>query len=144
MAAGLSENRGPIGLLLAVLVLAGGWNFVRNTRSDNAEVRIYRGYSDAELEELTSVYQREIDQRTDTYRQVADRGVVVRDRALLGGQVEEFERVQRLSQHRRALGNQVTDQQISLELIEREQQKRAADRPIYKMIFRRLFNFGTT
>ena len=143
MAAGSSNNRGPLVLLLAILVAAGSWNFVRNTRTDNAEVRIYRGYSDAELEELISVYQREVDQRTETYRRVADRGVVVRDRALLGGQVDEFERVQRLSQQRRALGGQVTDNQISLEQIEIEQRKRAADRPIYKMIFRRLFTFGS-
>ena len=143
MAAGSSNNRGLLVLLVAILVVAGGWNFVRNTRTDNAEVRIYRGYSDAELEALISVYQREVDQRTETYRRVADRGVVVRDRALLGGQVDEFERVQRLSQQRRALGGQVTDNQISLEQIEIEQRKRAADRPIYKMIFRRLFTFGS-
>jgi hypothetical protein len=143
MAIGSSEKRGPIGLLVAVLVLGSGWNFVRNTRIDNAEVRIYRGYSDAELEELTSVYQTQVDQRTQTYRQTADRGVVVRDRALLGGQVEEFERVQRISQQRRALGGRVTDGQISLEQIELERQKRAADRPSYKMILRRLFSIGT-
>jgi uncharacterized small protein (DUF1192 family) len=142
MAVGSSENRGPLVLLLVVLVAAGGWNFFRNTRIDNAEVRLYRGYSDAELDELISVYQSEIDQRTKAYRQVADRGIVVQDRALLGDQVDEFERVQRLSQHRRDMAAQVTDNEISLEQLEIEQRKRAADRPIYKMIFRRLLTFG--
>ena len=142
MAAGSSGTRGSVLLLLAILVAAGGWNFVRNTQTDDAEVRIYRGYSDAELVQLVSVYQGEVDQRTETYRQVADRDVVVRDRALLGAQVDEFERVQRLSQRRRELAGQVTDHQISLEQIEIEQRKRAADRPVYKMIFRRLFSFG--
>ncbi len=142
MAAGFGESRGQLALLLIVLVAAGGWNFVRNTRIDNAEVRIYRGYSDAELEQLISVYQSEVDQRTKAYRQVADRDVQVRNRALLGEQVNEFERIQRLSQHRRDMAGQVTDNQISLEQIEIEQQKRRADRPVYKMIFRRLLNFG--
>ena len=68
MAGGSGENRGPVVLLLVVLVAAGGWNFVRNTRIDNAEVRIYRGYSDVELEELITVYQGEVDQRTKAYR----------------------------------------------------------------------------
>ena len=106
----------------------------------NAEVRLYRGYSDAELEALLSVYQSEIDQRTKVYRDVADRDIVVRDQPLLGEQVDEFERVQRLSQHRRDLAGDVTDNQISLEQLEIERQKRAADRPVYKMILRRLFS----
>jgi len=142
MAAGSSESRGPIVLVLVVLVAAGGWNFIRNTRVDNAEMRIYRGYSDAELEQLVSGYESEVDERTAAYRQVADRDIVVRDRAMLGDQVDEFERVQRLSQRRKDVAGQVTDNQISLEQIEIEQRKRVADRPIYKMIFRRLLTFG--
>jgi hypothetical protein len=143
MAGGSGENRGPVVLLLIVLVAAGGWNFVRNTRIDNAEVRIYRGYSDVELKELIAVYQGEVDQRTKAYRQVADRNIVVREPTLLGAQVDEFERVQRLSQHRRDMAGQVTDNQISLEQIEIERDKRRADRPIYKMILRRLLNFDS-
>ncbi len=143
MAGGSGENRGPVVLLLIVLVAAGGWNFVRNTRIDNAEVRIYRGYSDVELEELIAVYQGEVDQRTKAYRQVADRNIVLREPTLLGAQVDEFERVQRLSQHRRDMAGQVTDNQISLEQIEIERGKRRADRPIYKMILRRLLNFDS-
>ncbi len=143
MAGGSGENRGPVVLLLLVLVAAGGWNFVRNTRIDNAEVRIYRAYSDVELEELITVYQGEVDQRTKAYRQVADRNIVVREPKLLGAQVDEFERVQRLSQHRRDMAGQVTDNQISLEQIEIERGKRRADRPIYKMILRRLLNFDS-
>ena len=143
MAGGSGENRGPVVLLLIVLVAAGGWNFVRNTRIDNAEVRIYRGYSDVELEELIGVYQGEVDQRTKAYRQVADRNIVVREPTLLGAQVDEFERVQRLSQHRRDMAGQVTDNQISLEQIEIERAKRRADRPVYKMILRRLLNFDS-
>ena len=143
MAGGSGGNRGPVVLLFIVLVAAGGWNFVRNTRIDNAEVRIYRGYSDVELEELIAVYQGEVDQRTKAYRQVADRNIVVREPTLLGAQVDEFERVQRLSQHRRDMAGQVTDNQISLEQIEIERGKRRADRPIYKMILRRLLNFDS-
>jgi len=142
MAGGSSENWGSLVLLLVVLVAVGGFNFIRNTRTENAEVRLYRGYSDAELEELLSVYQGEIDQRTQAYRKVADRDIVVRDRPMLGEQVDEFERVQRLSQHRRDMAGDVTDNQISLEQLEIERQKRAADRPVYKMIFRRLFTLG--
>ena len=142
MAGGSSENWGSLVLLLVVLVAVGGFNFIRNTRTENAEVRLYRGYSDTELEELLSVYQSEIDQRTQAYRKVADRDIVVRDRPMLGEQVDEFERVQRLSQHRRDMAGDVTDNQISLEQLEIERQKRAADRPVYKMILRRLFTLG--
>ncbi len=142
MAGGSSGNWGSLVLLLAVLVAVGGFNFIRNTRTENAEVRLYRGYSDTELEELLSVYQSEIDQRTQAYRKVADRDIVVRDRPMLGEQVDEFERVQRLSQHRRDMAGDVTDNQISLEQLEIERRKRAADRPVYKMILRRLFTFG--
>jgi hypothetical protein len=143
MATGSSESRGPLLLLLVVLVAAGGWNFIRNTRIDEAEVRIYRAYSDAELEELIAVYQGEVERRTKAYRQVADRNVVVQERALLGAQVDEFERVQRLSQHRRDMAGQVTDNLISLEQLKIEQEKRRADRPIYKKIFRRLLSFDS-
>jgi hypothetical protein len=143
MARGSSEGRGPVVLVLVILVAAGGWNFVRNTRIENAEVRFYRGYSDTELEELTSVYESEIDQRTAAYRKVADRSIVVQEGALLGERVDEFERVQRISQKRKDMAGKVTDNQISLEQIELEWQKRAANRPVYKMIFRRLISFGS-
>jgi uncharacterized small protein (DUF1192 family) len=142
MAGGSSENWGSLVLLLVVLAVAGGFNFIRNTHTENAEVRLYRGYSDAELEELISEYQSEIDQRTKAYRKVADRDIVVRDQSMLGEQVDEFERVQRLSQHRKDMAGEVTDNQISLERLEIERQKRAADRPVYKMILRRLLTFG--
>ena len=141
MAALPGGNRGLLVVLLALLAGAGGWNYHENSKVENAMPRPYRRYSDADVEQLIAQYQGEVDRQTRRYRQVASRKVVVQDRGLLGDQVGEFERIQQLSQQRRNLAGQVTDNQISLEQLESEKNKRETDRPIYKMIFRRLFTF---
>ena len=136
-------NRGPLVVLLALLAGVGGWNYYENSRLENALPRPYRSYSDGELEQLIAQYQGEVDRQTSRYRQVAGRKVVVQNRGLLGDQVSEFERIQQLSQQRRNLAGQVADNQVSLDQLESEQRKRETDRPIYKMVFRRLFSFRT-
>jgi hypothetical protein len=131
----------PLHLLIILLVGVGGWNFYTNTQLENAVPRPFQNYSDAGLEQLISQYQGDMDVHNKRY-QAATSGpsVRVQERGHLGDQVNEFERVQRISQQRRGMENQVTDRQISLDQLRSEQGKRAADRPIYRLVFRRLFS----
>jgi hypothetical protein len=55
--------------------------------------------------------------------------------------INEFERVQYLSKQRRESAYQVTDNQILVDQLAKEQVLRERDRPTYKMILRRLTTF---
>ena len=134
-------NKGPLVVLLAILAGVGGWNYHQNSKLENALPRPYRSYSDADIEQLIGQYRGEVGRQTKQYRQVAGRKVVVEDRGFLGDQVHEFERVQQINQRRRNLADQVAGNQISLKQLESEQRTRETDRPIYKMIFRRVTTF---
>jgi hypothetical protein len=127
-------------LLLALLVGAAGWNFHQNTQADEATLRPFRAYSDADLEQLISQYQG-VNVAGGRVQQVSGASAGSQNVSLLGAQVSEFERVQKISEQRRAVADQAFDRQTSLEQLQYEQGKRQADRPIYKMIFRRLFTF---
>jgi hypothetical protein len=129
-------------ILLVILCAAGGWNYHRNTLIEDAAPRPYRGYSDEELNQLISAYQDEVDIQMARYRKsAAAKQVTVQDGGLLEDQIDEFERVQRLSEQRRQRAYQVTDNQILAEQLAAEQLTRERDRPIYKMIFRRVTTF---
>jgi len=142
MADGPDKRRGRSLFLLVILCAAGGWNYHRNTEIDNAVARPYRNYSDEELHQLISAYQDEVDAQMDRYRSSsAGKKVAVRDGRLLDERIDEFERVQRLSQQRRDRAYKVTENQILVEQLAKEEVTRERDRPIYKMIFRRLTTF---
>jgi hypothetical protein len=141
MAAGSGAVNSKLVLLLVLLVGAGGWNFYRNTQLETTAARPFRSYSDADLEQLISGYQGEMAIHSKRYQQVVNNGSVrVKDGGLLGDQVNEFERVQKISQRRRDMADQVAERQIALNQIQAEREKRKADQPM-KMIFRRLFTF---
>ncbi len=142
MASGSDTRVGQILILLVILGAAGGWNYHRNTLIDNAVLRPYRNYSDEDLQQLISAYRSEVEVQMDRYRNdSAAKTVAVRDAGLLGDQIEEFERVQRVSKQRQERAYRVTDNQILAEQLAKEQVARERDRPIYKMIFRRLTSF---
>jgi hypothetical protein len=67
--------------------------------------------------------------------------VTVQDGGLLEERIDEFERVQRLSKQRKERAYQVTDNQILVEQLAAEQVTRERNRPIYKMIARRVTTF---
>ena len=67
--------------------------------------------------------------------------VSVQDGGLLEDRIDEFERVQRHSKQRQERAYQVTENQILAEQLAQEQVTREMNRPIYKMIFRRLTSF---
>ncbi len=142
MASGSDTRVGQTLILLVILGVAGGWNYHRNTLLDNAVLRPYRNYSDEELQQLISAYRSEVEVQMDRYRSdPAAKTVAVRDAGLLGDQIEEFERVQRVSKQRQERAYRVTENQILAEQLAKEQVARERDRPIYKMIFRRLTTF---
>jgi hypothetical protein len=142
MASGSDVRVGQTMLLLLILVVAGGWNYHRNAVIENAAPRPYRGYSDEELNQMISAYQGEVEIQMARYRNAGDANkVVVQGGGLLEDRIDEFERAQRASQKRRDRAYKVTDNQILVEQLAKEQMIRERDRPIYKMIFRRATTF---
>jgi len=142
MAGGSDSRVGQTLFLLVILCAAGGWNYHRNTVIDDAVPRPYRGYSDAELNQLISAYQVEVEALMDRYRDSGvGKNVVVQNAGLLEERINEFERVQHLSKQRKERAYQVTENQILVDQLAKEQVSREQDRPIYKMIFRRLTTF---
>jgi hypothetical protein len=142
MAGGSDVRAGQILILLVILCAAGGWNYHRNAVIDDAVPRPYGGYSDEELNQLASAYQVEVEVQMERYRNsAASNKVVVRDGGLLDDRIDEFERVQRLSKKRRERAYRVTENQILVEQLAQEQVARERNRPVYKMIFRRLTSF---
>jgi len=142
MAGGSDVRVGQTVILLVILCAAGGWNFHRNTLIDDAIPRPYRVYSDEELNQLISAYQGEVEIQMERYRKSsAGKKVSVRDGGLLEDRIDEFERVQHLSKQRKERAYKVTDNQILVEQLAKERVTRERDRPIYKMIFRRLTTF---
>ena len=142
MASGSDVRVGQTLILLAILCATGGWNYHRNAVIENSVPRPYRGYSDEELQQMISAYQDEVEIQMAHYRKAADANqVVVQDGGLLEERIDEFERAQRASQARRDRAYKVTDNQILVEQLAKEQMARNRDRPVYKMIFRRLTTF---
>jgi hypothetical protein len=142
MASGSDVRVGQTLFLLLILVVAGGWNYHRNAVIENSAPRPYRGYSDQELNQMISAYQEEVEIQMAHYRKAGDANkVVVQGGGLLEERIGEFERAQRASQKRRDRAYKVTDNQILVEQLAKEQMIRDRDRPIYKMIFRRVTTF---
>jgi hypothetical protein len=142
MAGGSDVRMGQTLILLVILCTAGGWNYHRNTLIDDAVPRPYRGYSDQELNQLISAYQGEVEIQMDRYRKSgAAKKVDVQGGGLLEERIDEFERVQHLSKQRKQRAYKVTENQILVEQLAKEQVTRERNRPIYKMIFRRVTTF---
>ncbi|MCH7644394.1 MAG: hypothetical protein IH974_06110 [Myxococcales bacterium] len=142
MAGGSDVRLGQTLILLVILSAAGGWNYHRNAVIEDAAPRPYRGYSDQELNQMISAYQDEVEIQMARYRNSSvAKKVAVRGGGLLDDRIDEFERVQRLSKKRKESAYQVTENQILVEQLATERLTRERNRPIYKMIFRRLTTF---
>ncbi len=138
-----SDSRvGQILILLVVLGAAGGWNYHRNALVENAVPRPYAEYSDAELDQLISAYRGEVDIQLERYRNSSARSSVqVKEGGLLDERISEFERVQRLGAQRKERAYEVTENQILVEQLAQERVARERDRPLYKLILRRVTSF---
>jgi hypothetical protein len=112
-------------ILLGILGGAGTWNYRRNLAIENAEPRPYRSFSSEDLESLRSAYQAEVDVYTQRFRQASSKSVRVRDGGMLREQVDEFERVQKLSVGKRDIASQYAKHQVQLDAVDAEIARRA-------------------
>jgi len=112
-------------LLLGLVSGAGAWNYRRNVELEAAEPRPYGSYSREDLESLQSAYASETNKHMDQYRAASSKKVAVRDGGLIGAQVVEFERVQRISQSKRDIANVYAKHQVQLDEVNAEISHRA-------------------
>ncbi|MBW2288847.1 MAG: hypothetical protein JRG80_00975 [Deltaproteobacteria bacterium] len=141
----MAEGRGNqvvvLLLLLGLIAGAGGWNYRRNVEIEAAEPRPYRSYSLVDLESLKHAYQSETNKHRDHYRAASSRKVNVRDGGLIGDQVVEFERVQRISQSKRDIANVYAKNQVRLDEVQAEITHRALADHGWKLHLARLTKY---
>jgi hypothetical protein len=128
-------------ILLGILVGGGTWNYKRNLKLEEGEVRPYRSYSLEQLESLKAAYQNEVDRYTQQYHEASSRKVHIREGGMLGEQVDEFERVQRISEGTRAIADRYAKNQVQLEELTKEISRRARERDSWKLLLRRLTKY---
>lgn len=128
-------------VLVGILVGGGTWNYRRNLKIEEAEPRPYRSYSFEQLESLKAAYQKQVDTYTQRYREASSRQVRVREGGLIGEQVDEFERVQRISQGTRAIADQYAKNQVQLDALVAEMSRRARERETWKVFLTRLTKY---
>jgi hypothetical protein len=129
----------PLLLLLAILVGAGAWNYLRNAAVEEDDYRPYRGYTDEAIEQLIDAYEGEHERSSKRFESAASRKINVQGKAYFGEQVQEFERVQSISQNTRALRDGIAESQTGLKLLREESVKRARERQKLRLFFERLF-----
>ena len=132
-----------LGMLLVALAAAGTWNYLRNVRAEEQVFRPYASYSDANLTALQEAYGAEAEQLRARYERARGTAAGVRDRELLGEQVREFERVQRVSHQVRELGAQLSEREAALRDLDDEQAQRERDRDALAVFLRRLLTLPT-
>lgn len=140
------EGGGRATLLLVLLAgLAGavGWNYHRNTQLAEAAPRPYRSYAEADLERLSAAYRAQMELAARELERATGRKVSVRAGGLIGEQIEEFERVQRISRHARALAARMRENQAALEEVEHEQERRRREADALGLFLERAFTFGS-
>lgn len=134
-----SSGGSQVALLLVLLGILGGagyWNYQRNRALEDAEPRPYKSYSQAELLQLRDAYQAEVDRYSERYRSAKSRTVDVRDGSYLGEKVDEFERVQRISVGKRKIASAYAKNQVQLDAVNAELQKRAELGSEWRELFR--------
>jgi hypothetical protein len=125
MAKTSSSNLPLLLLLLAILAGAGTWNYQRNLKLEAAKPRPFGSYSLSDLEALQAAYQGEVDRHTARYRKASGEKVAVRGGGYIAAQVEEFERVQKISQGKRAIASDFAKNQVRLDSVMEEVTLRA-------------------
>ena len=125
-------------VLLAILVGAGAWNYRHNAALEENDYRPFRGYTDEAIEQLIDAYEGQHERSSKRFEAAASRKVKVEGKAYFGEQVQEFERVQRISKSKRALRDGLAESQTSLKLLREESSQRARERQKLKLFFERL------
>ena len=106
-----------LAVLVMVALMGGGltWNFRRME-----EFRPFRGYSDAQLQELASAYAGQLAEREGRYQELAGARPKVEDHALLAENLREFERIQAIGENARKAGHEVSFVMTTQRYLERE------------------------
>jgi hypothetical protein len=111
-------------LLLALLCGGGAWNYRRNLEAEAEVPRPYRGYTEAQLEQLITASRASLDGLVARYERASGNSIQARDQAFAGDQIKEFERVQSMSRSVRALGYEVSESEGLLRELEAEKRRR--------------------
>jgi hypothetical protein len=128
-------------ILLGILVGGGTWNYKRNVQLEEAEPRPYGSYSFEQLDALRAAYQQEVDAHTKRYRTASNRKVKIREGGFIDEQVDEFERVQRISQNTRAIADRYAKNQVQLDEVLAEMSRRKRQSDSWKLFFKRLTKY---
>jgi len=129
-------------LLLAIAAGAGAWNYRRNVAAEQNDYRPFRSYTDEAIEQLVQAYENDHERSEKSFESAARRNVKVEGKAYFGEQVQEFERVQRISKNTRALRDEMAESQTSLKLLREEAARRAKERHKLRLFFERLLTIN--
>ncbi len=126
------------GLLFLMLSLlgAGALNYRRNVTAAAAEFRPYRGVSSNELETLIGAQEREFETAERAWNRGSGARAALHGRPELMQQVGDFERAQRSSGQRRALGERHAAGKSDLERMQRERAKRSEEGTGWQRVLR--------
>jgi hypothetical protein len=128
-------------LLLLLVALALGGNYVRNYQTDQKQekkARPYARYGVKDLELLAEGYRAEI---AKTEARHGGGRVRIQDRHHFDDQVREFERVQRAARSNREQAGEIALLQADLQKVEAELSRRAGEASGASVHFERMFRF---
>lgn len=122
-----AARAGTLAVLLLALVGAGGWNYWRNLRIEQAEhaKRPFAGYADADLRALADAYRGEVESWRQREAAARQGRPAVREQGFVGDGVRQFERVQRHSARAREAATGLAEREARLQEIEKELAYRA-------------------
>ncbi|MAE97324.1 MAG: hypothetical protein CL910_21950 [Deltaproteobacteria bacterium] len=112
----------PILLLLVLAMAGGGWNYWRNLKKEPP--RPYAQYPDAELGQLISAYEGDVEQRGTSLPPARMQGQR-RSGAMLDERVADFEAARRHGDAHRAASGALAGQEAVLRELRKEQARRA-------------------
>ena len=125
-------------LLLAIAVGIAGWNYQRNLEAERREFRPYRGYAEADLDALIEAYSTQLEASETRWNAVSGQRARIAEKARFDEQVEEFERVQKVSRGSRDVRNRFSDAQATLEELRRGRERQLRERDAWRVHLRRL------
>ena len=138
-----SERGSASALVLVLLLLVGavGWNFHRNLEAERREFRPYRGYAEADIEALIEAFEEAAEESGSRYHGASERRTRAKATGDVMGNVKEFERVQNAGRATRDARARYADARASLEVLQEERSRRAAERSKLRLFLRRAFTF---
>ncbi len=125
-------------VLLLALAGVGAWNFHRNLSAEAAVYRPFRTHSDEDLTQLAGAFGNQRDQVSAHYDAVAAQRAPAFERSHFDQKVQEFERVQRAGDAKKAVGAELAKSTTTLKLLAEEERMRQLERNAVKLFFKRL------